>query len=161
MSDIERLDFSKPPPGFEIRNTSYEDGDSEVGGYGVNIAEWSWFSGDGCTDSAATENACISSAWEFFEEENDPPGMWSGFRSVIPHTANFEPMAGISISNINHLQLCVDAIKYAYPEGARAAGRAAAWAWYKRRVMVAEGDWPECLAWSDGYLDSREVLCVR
>lgn len=73
--DWQVMDRGKPPPGYEIRNTSYEDGDDEVGGYGVMIEEWSWYDGGGYTDCAATEAACVASAWEFFEEENAPPGL--------------------------------------------------------------------------------------
>lgn len=86
--DWQILDFGKPPPGYTVRNTSYEDGDDEVGGYGIMIEEWSWYDGGGYTDSAPTEAGCILSAWEFFEEENQPPGLnpfsgpqaWSWYR---------------------------------------------------------------------------------
>lgn len=69
-----RLDYSKPPPGYEIRDTSYEDGDEDVGGYGVIIQEWSWIA-DGYTDSAASPEVCVADAWLRFKEDNDPPGI--------------------------------------------------------------------------------------
>lgn len=149
---IARLDRSKPPPGYEIRDTSYEDGDSEVGGYGVIIEEWSWLA-DGYTDSAASREICIADAWLHFEEDNDPPGLvvWC------------DPFSGGDVWWFG------DEDKAYSPEHhqTESEARAAAWAAYWRRVAVSlameasgieayKSVWPGCLAWPDNTVAHHE-----
>lgn len=131
---IEKLDRTQPPPGYEIRDTSYEDGDDEVGGYGVNISEWSWIA-DGYTDSASSRNACVADAWRNYEEDNDPPGMETWNEAEGPPGGVW--MVGV-LGESGHFGNYRSEIE----------ARADAWSHYWRRVVFINA-WPRCLAWSD------------
>lgn len=77
---IERLDYSKPPPGYEVFD---DDGDREEDGFDFSCMGW-YFGIAGCDDvpedgkPRATEADALVSAWAHYKVHNDPPGMWSG-----------------------------------------------------------------------------------
>lgn len=130
---VERLDDSKPPPGYSVDEQN--DG-------------WWWWVGDpedGNTVPLGIELEALADAWAHYKARHDPPGMviahiWGGGFAWGPR---------------------VDSNEVAFDEhGATAdddAARAAAWAWYDRRLALAGrlGDldgvtnWPAALNWSD------------
>lgn len=61
MSDVQRLDYSKPPPGYRV----------EVDSLGI----WGWEGGGGCFDSVVGEGDARASAWTHYKARNNPPGM--------------------------------------------------------------------------------------
>ncbi len=142
MSNIERLDFSKPPPGYSI------DCDAEL-----------WFIEDDyhleCGTSETWDKAVVAS-WAHYKLRHDPPGMWSGYCAVLPLCDQFRPRMGVSIPGVAHLELYVNGERPGTCEEAKAMGRAAAWDHYVDAVEVAElldGEngpaetWPQRCAW--------------
>lgn len=133
MSDVQRLDYSKPPPGYRVEADS--------------LGIWGWEGGGGCFDSVVGEGDARASAWTHYKAHNDPPGLdvnaW-GFGRRGTDAAWWRPL---------------------FSDAALASSRAAAWAWYDRRLALAEqlssklGNrlgrcdglvlWPVILTWSD------------
>lgn len=140
MSDVQRLDYSKPPPGYRVEADS--------------LGIWGWEGGGDCFDSVVGEGDARASAWAHYKASNDPPGMWSG-QARGEHPGGY----GYALMESSHehpLEADFERIDEA---------RAAAWAWYDRRLALAErlssglGDrlgrcdglvlWPVILTWSD------------
>lgn len=173
MSNIDRLDFSKPPNGYLVW---FDDGWScvcwglEDDGQAINTP-----------DDNLTEEAAITASWEHCKARHDPPGMWSGYCAVLPLCDQYRPRMGVSIPGVAHLELYVIAERHGTTEDARAIGRAAAWAWYGRRVAAwrktsrivrrtfgetlngvfaaeaVEGAlWPDILTWPGCKMDEHE-----
>lgn len=156
-SALARLDFSKPPPGWTGPDENPHRGCWHVTAPDVE----QYFTA--CRD---TPQAALEHAWAHYKARHDPPGM---------ATAN-DPMFGWCF--------VIERRYYTWPrEGSRPlyehheAGpaeddaRSAAWAWYERRlaladrlrvalppsfvasvacgVLTARDRWPRCLTWSD------------
>lgn len=153
---IERLDYSKPPPGYEIYSDWFNDGDSpDAAGVGGALPteywqQWQWLfvdSDDDCGDWFAEEDggaaAAIASAWAHYKAANDPPGL-----EVFAH-----PSGGAVFGYERD----------GYPEqspggwSTQAEARAAAWAWHDRRLALATG-WARAYE-SDG--DARLLAAVQ
>lgn len=141
---VERLDRTQPPPGFDLRKL-------EKGLQMTVVVARVW------------GPRAVAAAWEVHEREHDPPGMWTrgGGRGDFASLGQF----GVDGSNVS---LAFD------ERWTRKDARAAAWAWYWRRVAVADTldtescnearsprlwwalkrapVWPRCLAWSDEQL---------
>lgn len=150
---IDRLDYSKPPTEYLVHDLN-DDG-------------WWWRIDepeDGCTSSYETEADCRAAAWAHYKAHNDPPGM-----SVVPRT--------LRQGSVEQQVWCFTPAVDVAPEWSwsveEAQARAAAWAWYDRRLAVTEKldrarsdaeahrgvelrsrplpphHWPRCLTWPD------------
>ena len=111
--DVERLDFSKPPPGYtwDERRTGYlrDIYDDLVGP--------------------------LADAWKHYQARFDPPGMWSGFYGRLPDLKVYTPRMG----RVHGMELIVPESEHSTPELAKSAGREAAWIRYER--WCASGEW--------------------
>jgi len=137
---VERLDRTQPPPGFDLRKL-------EKGLQMTVVVARVW------------GPRAVAAAWEVHEREYDPPGL-----VVWP-----DPLAGDDVWWWGD-----EDRNYGPEQRDEADARAAAWAWYWRRVAVADTldtescnearsprlwwalkrapVWPRCLAWSDEQL---------
>lgn len=139
-TDVEKLDFSKPPPGYEVA----VDGEfSEFAGGGET---WGWTSEDGkCHGSICeSEEEAIDEGWEDFKAHSDPPGL------EVYH----EPEGQLGVWMVRAL----DEAGHFADFRSETEARAAAWAWYERRLALVErleGEgvqldmWPAALVWTD------------
>lgn len=126
MSKVDRLDFSKPPPVYEL--TQLDDGMWWWG----ETSEWL----DGT--SYMDREAALKAAWAHCKARHDPPSMWSGYCAVLPLCDQYRPRMGVSIPGVARLELYVNAERPGTCEEAKAMGRAAAWAHYVDAVEVSE-----------------------
>lgn len=156
MTDIERLDYTKPPPGYVVR---YEDC-SMANGDGPPL--W-WYGAPHYMASTSSEAEAVAAAWAHHKERHDPPGITVG-RVHSPPTyavwwAYYTGGGGL---------LCL------FHRFSEADARAAAWARYDRRLalcgrLAAAGVddvlfavtertslWPRCLTWSDDHVAAVE-----
>lgn len=143
MADIARLDFSKPPPGYEIS----EEPDADDAEWGFESGPpWCarlrplWEHVEWTSAWVVTEAAALVAAWAHYKARHDQPG------------------------NIDRIMLDLGVEDWGVP--------AARWAWYERRLALAErlagfGDfeaartgscpwWPACLVWSDEQVSAVE-----
>lgn len=150
MSDIERLDFSKPPPGYDVVANGFDQERFPV------ERRWHATSELHSSNNHASEANANAAAWTHHKARRDPPGMWSGYCGILPLCDQYRPRMGVSIPGVAHLELYVSAERPGTCEEAKAMGRAAAWAWYEDAVEVADlldGEngptetWPERCAW--------------
>lgn len=152
-NDIERLDYSKPPPGYTVHVLAGPSGVNSRGETRVVPSQYAtmppatplkcgrdfdWYS---------TQEESTAAAWAHYKAHNDPPGF------VLTHDHEYEESCHLWFAEVG----------FGGPgptrEGAatQAEARAAAWAWHDRRHKVANlavgyGDselWPRALAWSD------------
>ncbi len=148
---VARLDRTKPPPGYVVRPDMRGAFGPHPTGPGYEFACGNLIRGSYDAEAEAT-----AAAWAHYECEHDPPGM-----------ETFDYPGGGAVFGY---------VRDGWPEQApggwdtRDAARAAAWAWYWRRVAVGDvivreqvgiGErwaampvppkraWPRCLAWSD------------
>lgn len=173
-SSVERLDFTKPPPGLTV---FFDDGTPDDDG--VALTE-GWYYGDDTFDTTPmvwndgrpleTEAAALTAAWSHYKAHNDPPGLdvnaW-GFGQRKAQQPWWRPL---------------------FDEPALASVRAAAWSWYETRlalinaldrlaeeahavghdfILAGRLRWPAALALSDAdvvaamtYLDSKGKLSL-
>jgi len=111
---VERLDFSKPPPGYELTTSCgvwVSDPDGEL------IRE---------DESFADEDDALAAAWAHHEARDDPPGMWAG-QARGEHEGGY----GFGLMGRHDHQHALEADFERIDEA-----RAAAWAWYKRRLAL-------------------------
>lgn len=107
---VTRLDYSKPPPMYRI-----DEQDSE----------WDWSCGDpvnpddGNASFITSEAEALAAAWSHYKGEHDPPGM-------VVHHVSWWPAALSSQGPLGG-----DTTSHAF-------ARAAAWAWYDRRLALAD-----------------------
>ncbi len=159
MTPVPRLDYSKPPPGYST---------------------WTY---KGATLYQAPNGEQIgprSAAWAHYKAHNDPPGLsasegididddWHG--ADLPWVVSYDPrlssdpdvqqaLRELPLSNVFWVE-CTGALF-----GTEELARAAAWAWYDRRLAIAAGfdalgsdpwPWPECLSWSDKQASTAEL----
>jgi len=127
---IARLDFSKAPPGYDIGPDT-----------GENAGGWFWVrgpqNGEGHRgDIGRTEDDALAAAWAHHEARNDPPGCSIGLvmrGQGVTTRGDFVTDWGATSAP------SVTAYKgKAQRAGAYQEARAAAWAWYKRRLALAE-----------------------
>ncbi len=115
---IQRLDYSKPPPGYTVR---FED---SSGANGDGPPLW-WYGAPHCLASMGSEAEALAAAWAHYKAHNDPPGMWSG-QARGEHPGGY----GYALMESSHehpLEADFERIDDA---------RAAAWAWYDRRLAL-------------------------
>lgn len=111
---VERLDYSRPPPGYTVADELEGD-------------EPSWtvrFDGD-VVDSGMTRERAFAFAWELYKAENDPPGMWiesGGFAE--------DDLVFWGVGHERDDDNATASTSYG-------AARAAAWAWHDRRHALA------------------------
>ena len=143
---IERLDYSKPPPGYRVGRKGFclyaQEGEH------VGIV----------TRIASSTAEALAAAWAHYKAEHDPPGM-----DVLE--TNDEYADGWCFTVGEMLWSA---------EWSEVDARAAAWAWYDHRhafaAAVEKRDgasaWPACLTWvaeverwlQDGAAEMPEVL---
>lgn len=136
---VVRLDFSKPPPGYEIS----EEPDPDDAEWGFESGPpWCarlrplWAHVEWTSAWVVTEAAALAAAWAHYRARHDPPG--------FPESA---------VDHVDTLRADVER-----------EIRAAAWARYEHRLalwtkldvaeavmrtFIAEDLWPECLDWGD------------
>lgn len=146
-TEIERLDFSKPPPGYCI--------DEQDDGW------WWWLADpeDGNVAPFSSEAEAIAAAWTHYKERHDPPGMWAyhtagGYAFGLAHRG----LTGGSKARSATWAWCRLA------EGGEASARNAAWRHYWRRLTLSsrlthedmDDLWPHCLEWSDEQVSEVE-----
>lgn len=145
---VERLDRTQQPPGYVVEHDG-PDG------------RWYWDDTSGmprCAGYKDSRDNAIAAAWAHFEAANDPPGM----------VVYDDPFSGGDVWWWGD----EDRAYSDEPCDSDDQARAAVWAWYWRRVAVADkvefgdpdGDpddfpraqddgvgpiWPRCLAWPD------------
>lgn len=159
---VQRIDFNAPPPGY--------------------TAEGQWWSYPSPTPShplpniamVAPSNGALAAAWAHYKDRHDPPGLrtrpWGFGGWVFCCGLIVDPQPGPRKVMLND-----DGQPYA----SEADARAAAWAWYERRLEIAARlesilrralrtvilateaayfskceictyqAWPRCLTWSD------------
>lgn len=147
---IERLDFSKPPPGYTVAWLTHSS------------PEWV-FRVDERDDfnQYDSEDKARSAAWAHYKARHDPPGMWTLYWENEDRVAQGYAWGYRSEAAFG-------------TEPTQDAARAAAWAWYERRLALADllesedidrrltehhpeirtarlcrGWWPVVLIWSD------------
>ncbi len=132
---IERLDYSKPPPGYRV--SPPED--------------------DGL--SFADHAEAMSDCWMEYKAEHDPPGMevfcWPKEKASDPPTAWCVALRGKV-----HFAAFTEPEPDACRPNAETEARMVAWAWHDRRHALAarietgeeygqDLPWPRCLTWTD------------
>ena len=153
MTDIQRIDYSKPPPGYTVR---FED---SSGANGDGPPLW-WYGAPHYLASMGSEAEALSAAWANHKAHNDPPGMW--IERVRP--PEYAPRGTTSVWWTYYAGggglLCL----FAKPD--EVVARAAAWAWYDRRLALWEklhnGAWcPECHS-DDAYCEAiDDTRCTQ
>lgn len=151
---IERLDYSKPPPGYEAEQDA---GDPEVGAWGGAWGTYLRRGGETIWESAwlKERDDSLAAAWTHYKHEHDPPGM-----RVVGTGDRDQSFDGVRHFFLSHTGQAENA-------AARAEASAAAWAWHDRRHALAaklDSDyrleapddcesgasaWPRCLTWTD------------
>lgn len=146
MTTIERLDYSKAPPGYAVTESC---GWWPADDAGELVRE---------DESFDTEADALTAAWAHYKAKHDPPGCCIGL-----------VMKGQGATERG--SYCVDfgaSEAFAVPAwkggkvdaGARLVARAAAWAWHDRRHALAIM-WPRCLAWTDAQVAEVERVSAH
>lgn len=129
---VERLDFSKPPPGYYVSGVETFALEGRVY-FGREYSEWH--------NHTSSNTEALAAAWAHYEARHDPPGLGTvqvcegrWLVATKPCTAPGADLDGRHNSQVE--------------------ARAAAWAWYWRRVKLSralgyEHRWPAALVWSD------------
>lgn len=117
---VERLDYSKPPPGYTVGDELEED---------APLFTWRW---DGEWMGREDEKTdALAAAWAHHKARRDPPGIQVHFIAGRGYLVQvFDHPAGESPDN--HVGPTYE------PLADLASARAAAWAWYDRRLAVAQ-----------------------
>ena len=158
MTPVPRLDYSKTPSGYRLLS---------AGGpyWWGNNAVW--------LDSSGDRTIAISDAWAHYKRHNDPPGLTVAWEPADEHRdpdgAGDWEVTLISPTGTTTVVWwrSVEAKGAVVEIGTvSVAARAAAWAWYDRRLAIAAGfdalgsdpwPWPECLSWSDKQASTAEL----
>lgn len=114
MTDIQQLDYSRPPPGYLVHDLN-DDG-------------WWWRVDepeDGCLSPYETEVEALAAAWAHYKASNDPPGCSELF-CCAGLDADGEQIRGWKF----RFGIASDEVLYA----AALLSRTAAWDWYDRRA---------------------------
>lgn len=155
MTPVPRLDYSKTPSGYgEIRAVGFEDGTFWSIGHESGLG----FRGGETAD-------VLAAAWVHYKAHNDPPGMcvfvWPREKAGDPPTAWC-----VALHGQPHFTAFTEPEADACRPDVETQVRAAAWAWYDRRLAIAAGfdalgsdpwPWPECLSWSDKQASTAEL----
>lgn len=150
-TDVARLDYSKPPPGYEV------DQDLSNLKPKAPLGKWAWLTGLGVEQGRESawfyedRGMAIDASWVDYKAHNDPPGMW------VKYPDERGPLSSWGVEGTE------------WPLGVGKA-RAAAWAWHDRRhalaakmeiradvaIAMARADgiswgdfWPHCLTWTN------------
>lgn len=130
---IQRLDYSKPPPGYLVHDLN-DDG-------------WWWRVDepeDGCLSPHETEGEALAAAWAHHKAHNDPPGLVVFWESDDKHFApdgdgEWHVYLGDPVDALIGAPSCW--WKRCPAENRQvmeAEARAAAWAWHDCRLALAE-----------------------
>lgn len=135
---IERLDYSKPPPGYVVEETPADERHEP---HLVARAHC-----DVAYAERRTLQEALAAAWVHYRNRNDPPGM-----RVIGTGDGDQTFAGVRHFFLSHTGIDDNA-------SARREARAAAWSWHDRRHAIAgrltlQDAWPRCLRWTDAECD--------
>lgn len=172
---IARLDRTQPPPGYTLTPSC---GVWVADEGGALIREDESFDG---------EASAIAAAWSHYERERDPPGLCPGRLGGVLNSdlerADYDPRVERLIWTgvfraVNGILTGSGEVSEGRAWPTMAEARAAAWAWYWRRlalsrrlcdegpmgVVVTEGralacgvdHWPRCLAWPDEQVSAVE-----
>lgn len=150
---IERLDYSKPPPGYALAQAAHGflffDRTGERHGAAMRDLGHDWH-----------RDAARAKAWVYYKARSDPP------RFLVTGDEEADSGEGGNAAWLLPEGLTSDSITV-YHDGftTTAAARADAWAWYDRRLglanrLAARADfdgartnacpwWPRCLTWSN------------
>lgn len=122
---IDRLDYSKPPRLYLERAS---DPQVEAGLYAAPTYETCYV--------GMTRGDSLLAAWAHYKASNDPPGMC------------IEEVAGADVA---WRWVVVADRERRFLAGTQMSARAAAWAWYDRRLQLANlgSPWPFVLTWSN------------
>lgn len=123
-TNVERLNYSKPPPGYEPHPWRTRDNRNQFA--------WAFTIGNHTvleTLEAQTEGQALAAGWTHYKAQHDPPGMtvWDEegdwLVQVLDHPAVESPGNQVG-----------PGLFYRLGDGARAA----AWAWYDRRLALVK-----------------------
>lgn len=168
MTPVPRLDYSKTPSGYgEIRAVGFEDGTFWSIGHESGLG----FRGGETAD-------VLAAAWVHYKAHNDPPGMcvfvWPREKAGDPPTAWC-----VALHGQPHFTAFTEPEADACRPDVETQVRAAAWAWYDRRLVLwhrlaqeqaalmavlvgcsptwhSPDCWPHCLAWTDEQVGQTE-----
>ncbi len=152
-ADIQRLDYSKPPPGYTVEADS--------------IGIWGWTGGGHHCDAFGLghEDAAIADAWKHHRRHNDPQGLavnaW-GFGAAARAAAWtwYDQRRALSV-RVDSLLECEVCGNREPQTGCDAQPGAQPWCIECDREMVGFDDmWPDCLAWSDDQVAEVERWLV-
>lgn len=88
-NEIERLDLSKPPPGYEVFT---DNSDDRCWHYSLACE----LALNDCPHGS--REAAIVAAWAHYQANHDPPGMWTGFAGVSPDLETAYPRMGAGLA---------------------------------------------------------------
>ena len=148
-TDIPRLNYSKPPPGYTIVGDADEPQVRSGLALSSRDSGWVWVQGsitNGAPRCIGTNSwaEALAATWADYKAHNDPPGFSRGGAALICWPGN-----GVLVM-------------FARPR--IQASRTAAWAWYDRRDALADSlsmvtmsssagvrtpFWPRILTWTD------------
>ena len=151
---IERLDYTKAPPRYrlvrDVDGFLFIDASGKRHASAMHNLGGDW-----------REDFALARAWAQYKREHDPPGMrtrpWGGGGWAVCYRLGVEQVPGPRSVIVQD-----DGSMWASETDARAA----AWAWYDRRLAIAAGfdalgsdpwPWPECLSWSDKQASTAEL----
>lgn len=161
---VKRLDYSRPPPGYEVGNSDDGDGRLVEATGAAAWPHWAWneLSPDlqACGETLTRVEA-VTAAWAHFKAENDPLGMETYSDDGAEEHWCFAANATVALHDA--------------PYHSRVAARAAAWAWHDRRHALArmfeqtaeimgrpafpsdpDPAWADMLTWSDEQVAAAE-----
>lgn len=114
MTDIQRLDYSKPPPGYTV---CFED---SSGANGDGPPLW-WYGAPHYLASMGSEAEALAAAWAYHKAHNDPPWLRVSYVLTVGWIVMVEEPKRLHI----------------HTEVSAASARTAAWAWHDRRLTLA------------------------
>mgnify|MGYP000370159008 CR=1 FL=1 len=159
-SKVERLDYSKPPEGYEVSHWSKSGTADACGWYFYEDPSENATNGG---DPKGSYGEALEVAWVHYKASDDPSGC---------EVFGCGSMAGGRVVRGWKFRFGIESNEVLYPD--RAQARAAAWAWYDHRLalhwkfedeltqvrlidhhpevptsVLCAGLWPRCLTWSD------------
>ena len=118
------LNFSEPPPGYEVDCYPHEKASDPPTSFGVALT------GARPLCLFADEGEAVAAAWSDYKLSHDPPGMWCGFSRSPDDLDNCSIRVGVHACGARWELLPGITMPY---EGFTVKARAWAWAWHDRR----------------------------
>lgn len=153
MTNVERLDFTQHPPGYEI-------------GLGVTSGAdaWEWHANDGDPHACGEEDdeaATLAAAWASYKASNDPPGMSVAWEPDDPTDEHSDGEWLITTSILGPTLVCQWLTKrYDDKDASEAEARANAWVWYERRLALDTQLQDDVIACPDCYSRDAYVEAI-